>query len=432
MKTGGTAVQREQLLSLSKEFTAICEKGRILYLGTPQSRDSIYNTLPARGYDVRIWPGRFPTLAGEAKYGEFLAPSVKERALILGDRCRRGGGLDGALGWPTDPQRFDEVALQGKELDYGPEGFQLQYLLDTSLMDAARMQLKLKDFIVGDYQHDSVPELLQWAPSHGLKVTLPEDHPVPKAELYAPAAASEVFVKPQNVTMSLDPAGDGGDEIAFAIGGVVGPYIHVMGIGGLRGGFTDENMDKIVELCKHYGVTCIDVEKNFGAGTVTKLLTQYFGAIDPKTNKPRLSGVGLNDVPSGNAQKERRIIDTIRPVLQRHRIVLHRAAIDMDLECCRSYGRSQGGIYSALYQIMNITTDHGSLQKDDRVDALEQLVRKLAGFLVRDEEKEAELRKIAKAKDFIANPMGFRPGVEPPKQSSRGVGRVAKRRASRR
>ena len=81
---------------------------------------------------------------------------------------------------------------------------------------------------------------------------------------------------------------------------------------------------------------------------------------------------------------------------------------------------------------MNITTDHGSLQKDDRVDALEQRGRKLAGFLVRDEEKEAELRKIAKAKDFIANPMGFRPGVEPPKQSSRGVGRVAKRRASRR
>lgn len=425
-KTGGTAVQREQLLALSKEFTAICERGRILYLGTPQSRDSIYNTLPSRGYDVRIWPGRFPTPTSQEKYGQFLAPSIMERAAVLGPRCLSGGGLDGSLGWATDPERFDEAALQTKELDYGPEGFQLQYLLDTSLMDAARLQLKLKDLIIGDFSHDSVPEILQWAPNPTLKLDMRDSY-VPNADLYLPAHQSSEFVAPSNVLMTLDPAGDGGDEVAFAIGGVVGPYIHCMAAGGLRGGFTDENMQSIVDLCKRFGVKNIKVEKNFGAGTVSKLLLQYFKGIDPDTHEERLKGVGLEDVPSGNAQKEARIIDTLRPVMERHRLVLHRTAIEMDIEYCKVYGRSQAAVYSLLYQLSSITKERGSLTKDDRVDALEQLVRGLMGHLVKDEEREAELRRLESAKQFINNPMGVRPGMEMMK-TKQTRGRIARRR----
>lgn len=60
-KNGLTVTQRELLRHLTKEFSSICISGDILYLGTPQSKDSIYNTLPARGYEVRIWPGRYPS-----------------------------------------------------------------------------------------------------------------------------------------------------------------------------------------------------------------------------------------------------------------------------------------------------------------------------------------------------------------------------------
>ncbi|QYW05818.1 terminase large subunit [Vibrio phage vB_VpaP_G1] len=59
-KNSLTALMREQLLAKTLDFTSINQNGRILYLGTPQSSDSIYNTLPERGYEVRIWPGRFP------------------------------------------------------------------------------------------------------------------------------------------------------------------------------------------------------------------------------------------------------------------------------------------------------------------------------------------------------------------------------------
>ncbi len=119
-KNALTQVQREQLLHKTKDFTSICSDGRIVYLGTPQTTDSIYNTLPARGYTVRIWPGRFPTLEEEQEYGEFLAPWIKDRMQKAPD-LRTGGGVLGDVGQPTDPgDRLGEASLQGKKVGSGP------------------------------------------------------------------------------------------------------------------------------------------------------------------------------------------------------------------------------------------------------------------------------------------------------------------------
>ena len=41
---------RDDLLNRTKEFAAICTHGDIVYLGTPQTRESIYKTLLSRGY----------------------------------------------------------------------------------------------------------------------------------------------------------------------------------------------------------------------------------------------------------------------------------------------------------------------------------------------------------------------------------------------
>lgn len=404
-KNGLTAQQRANLEHLSREFSSICTHGRIMYLGTPQTKDSIYNRLPQRGFEVRIWPGRFPTLEQEKAYGVHLAPSILERMQMLGDKCRRGGGgLDGSRGWATDPHRFDEAALQGKELDQGPEGFELQYMLNTSLMDALRQQLKIKDLIVGDFAHDSVPEVCTWAADPRLQWPAPRGLEVLKPELYRPGSMADHFTKPSSMTMTVDPASDGGDEMAFAIGGIVGPYMHCVGWGGFRGGFADKNLEKLVQLVKQFDVTHVVVEKNMGAGAVTRLIQNYFNGLD-ENNKRRVTGVAVSE-RNATGQKERRIIDSIRPILQRHRLVMHKSAIDMDAELIQEYPADRRITYSGLYQMHNITTDRGSLTKDDRIDALEQLCRELVDFLVIDEEKEAQLRQKAEVEQFINDPMG--------------------------
>lgn len=409
-KNGLTATERAKLVRQSQEFTSICTHGKILYLGTPQSRESIYNGLPARGFNMRIWPGRFPSLDEQERYGEYLAPSIVERCLTLeaqGLLCRTGKGLDGTRGWSADPQRYDEQTLIEKELDQGPEGFQLQYMLDTSLADDIRMQLKLKDLIVGEFTHERVPEQISWAADERFKLKF-EAHKfaILKPDLYLPASMDGGWQPLQQMTMFVDPAGNGGDELSYAVGGVLGPYIHVVSIGGWKGGFAEDNLEKCVCLAEELGVKIIYVEKNMGAGAVGQLFRNWMNKIDEKTGKKRCTGIAVEDRQK-NGQKEKRIVDTLRPVMQRHRLILHRRALDDDFKLLAQYPVDQRNIRSVFHQIHNITTDRGSLQKDDRIDALEGLVRELTPALLRDDEAATRSREKSALMEFLTNPMGI-------------------------
>lgn len=424
-KNGLTATQRAQTELLSKEFSAICTQGKILYLGTPQTKDSIYNNLPGRGYTVRIWPGRFPTASELEKYGDHLAPSIIERMAVLGPKCQTGGGLDGTRGWCADPERYTEQELQNKELDNGPEYFQLQYMLDTALSDAMRQQIKLRDLVVGDFNFESVPETVGWAAEKQFKLELPTSFPVTKPELYSPAFIAPNFCAIQSMSMAVDPAGNGGDEIAFAIGGTVGPYIHLVGVGGYKGGLSEENMEKLLQLCVMFKVKQLLIEENMGAGTPRLLITNYFNRTDSR-GKRYIEGCGI-DKYAATGQKERRIIETVRPVVQRHRLIVHRTALDMDQDLLQQYPQDKRNVRSLFYQMHSITTDRGCLEKDDRLDALEGLVRALAPTLVKDEDKANEARRLAEAKTFINDPMGTAKYKSTPPKHSRGSAYLRRR-----
>lgn len=405
-KNGLTATERAKLFQLTKEFSSIVSdsNGQILYLGTPQTKDSIYNTLPQRGFTLRIWPGRFPDADTIKAYGGALAPSILERIALIGSRCQTGRGLDGTRGWATDPERLSESDLEEKELDQGPETFELQFMLNTHLSDLARQQLRLRDLIFLDTDHKHVPELVHWAAEPRFRLDLDPSFPVVGAELYRAASTSDTFMKPTAVTMSIDPAGAGGDELAFAIGAAAGPYLHVFAWGGFLGGVSDANLEKVVKLCKEFGVSTICIEKNMGHGTVALVVQNYFNAVID--GKKRLEGVGIVETYS-TGQKERRIIDTVRPVMQRHRLVMHRSAMQMDADTLQQYGMQERAVRSGFYQMQNLTSDRGSLEKDDRLDALSILVHHLQGFLVIDAEKASRKRQEAIAKEYVENPMGY-------------------------
>lgn len=409
-KNSLSSTERQKLVQLTKEFTSIVSDsgGKIIYLGTPQTKDSIYNSLPSRGFTVRIWPGRFPdedTLEG---YAGMLAPSILNRMQLLGPTCRTGKGLDGTRGWVTDPGRISETEHCSKEIDQGPETYELQFMLSTSLSDAARQQLRIRDLLFVDTSRDSLPEHYVWtaAPQYACK---PLEHVLPGAETYLPASSGTPAGKLQSVTMALDPAGSGGDEMSYAIGGAVGSYVHILAWGGFQGGLTEPNMQKLVDLCKQFDVTNCVLEKNMGHGTATMLVQNYFLA-QGADGKKRLPGVGISEIYS-TGQKERRIIDCLRPVLQRHRMIVHQTAVETDRMDCQQYPAASRQERSGFYQMQNITTDRGSLEKDDRIDALAILVRQLAGFLSIDEERAGRERQEAAARDFINNPMGHPQGV---------------------
>lgn len=400
-KNGLTVGQRQLLLALTREFTSINTHGDILYLGTPQTKDSIYNTLPGRGFEVRIWPGRFPNNDERERYGSMLAPYIADK-LDVDPTLGTGFGLAGDRGAPTDPQRFNDEALIEKELDQGPEGFQLQYMLDTSLADALRQQLKLGDFLCADFSPDRVPEIVIHRAARELQLELPPQFPVLGAKLYRPVpeVTCDWLELPKDRIMTIDPAGGGGDEIGYATGTALGPYIHVMDVGGIMGGLTHENALKIIEIVKRDKVSAIIVESNMGHGLFEINLRAEFAKVEEVKN------VGIVGEYS-TGQKERRIIDSLVGAMQRHRIVLHQQVFKSDEHWNKQHTIDKRKERSLFYQVENITTDRQSLTKDDRIEALAMLVRRFKAMLALDEEKAAKARKEADLKARLANPMDY-------------------------
>lgn len=416
-KNSYTVTMREQLLQLTKEFTSINTHGDILYLGTPQTKDSVYNSLPARGYTIRVWPGRYPTPEETEKYGDRLAPSIAAR-LAADPSLATGGGIDGTRGKPTDPDRFDEEELVKKEIDKGPEDFQLQHMLDTSLSDAMRRQLKLSNFLVANFDWDNVPEVVAYLADNRHLVQLPQDFAVPGAKLYHPAPTDCTFRKPADVAMFIDPAGGGGDELTWAIGSAVGPWIHVFEVNGRGGGLTEQNEARLRQAITTYGVTRIRCESNMGHGTFEISLRAML-------REHGLGHVGVTGEYSVG-QKERRIINRLQSPSARHRIVLHKGVFDADVEARALYSPEKRKQYSVFYQIENITTDHNSIPKDDRVEAMAGVVSLFATALLDDPEAAERARQQAALQEFLRNPMGYTHINTQPTKGTRG--RVARRR----
>ena len=408
-KNSLTDTEREKIKLFSKEFASIVatEFGRIMYLGTPQTEKSIYRDLPNQGFNVRTWFGRYPNKETFERYNlNHIAPSLLKHieddpTLLLG-----GYGIDGTMGKRTDPARYSEDEMLSKELVYGAAGFYLQFMLDTTLSDAERSRLKLSDFIVGDYSSDEVPERIFYAAERRVEIPkseLPSWYNVYK--MYNAAAISDTaFVQLDAKVLKVDPAGSGGDEVGYAALGATKGYIHLLTVGGIRGGLCEENLDHIIDEAVDLGITNISVEKNMGHGTAAMVFTQRIK--ERSSDEPHLRAMGVSEYYV-TGQKEKRIIDALSPVMRKHKLIVHQRAIDNDKACSLKHNLEKQAFSSFFYQVASITNDRGSLAMDDRIDAVASGVMELNAILAYDDAKAAEKREEIKAQEFVDNPMGY-------------------------
>lgn len=351
-----TQMMRDKIQETIKEFDAVLKPdGRIVYLGTPQTEMSIYNVLPERGYEIRIWPARIPSDKMMQSYGHRIAPYVKEM-------CERL-----AVGDPVDEERFDDIDLKEREASYGKSGFALQYMLDTSLSDVGRYPLKLRDLIVHPLDTEVASPKLTWASSPELAWNDLEAVGLAGDRYYRPMEVAEGHAKYTGSVMSIDPAGMGKDETAYAVVKILNGQLFVTASGGFLGGYTTEILKKLARVARHNKVNYIVVESNFGDGMFSQLL------------KPVLAeDVGYPctvEEIKHNIQKERRIIDTLEPLMNTHRLIVCKSVIERDKEDEVSsellgMSASQRALYQLFYQMSRITFEKGSLRHDDRLDAL--------------------------------------------------------------
>lgn len=360
----GTQVQRYKLGEAVKEFDAIIKpEGNIIYLGTPQNEMSLYNELQQRGYKTRIWTVMYPENGTEREfYGDRLAKLIADKY---------DSDPEQWAGKPTDPKRFNEEEIYKRRLSYGKAGFALQFMLNTNLSDVEKYPLKVADLIVSSLDPEEASLTYSWSNErmHRLQdvpcVALKGDY------YHEPNSRSTETVRYTGCCMAIDPSGRGKDETAYAVIKYLNGYLFIMEVGGFRDGYSDSVLQQLANKAKYHGVNEIVIEGNFGDGMFTKLFTPVVIRTHP---------CAISEVKN-YTQKEARIIDTLEPVMMRHKLIVNTQVIIDDFAI---YEMNQQ--YSLFYQLTRLSRDRGSLAHDDRLDAVTMAVKYWLDQMDRDEQ----------------------------------------------
>lgn len=361
MKLSRTALMREQLMQNCRDFASIVQDaaGRIVYLGTPQTDSSIYNSLPGMGFAVRIWPGRYPTPEQMDSYGSHLAPYIRS-ALERDPSLQTGGGERGDQGQPTDPQLMPESSLVAKEQKQGVAYFQLQHMLSTKMTDALRYPLKPVNIVVM-----RLGDMLPVNVVRGMSHEHIRDYQIGslKAQATSPQYVSPEVAKPTLRHMRIDPAGGGAnaDETGYAVSEHLNGNVFVRKVGGVPGGYDDRNLTELAQTVARWNPDVLDIEKNFGHGSFTKVLMPYL---------EKAGWRGAINEPWESTRKEQRICDVLEPIMGRGSLIFDETVFLDDWDTTNRYPMDKRQQYTLLQQIAKITRDPGCLSHDDRIDAL--------------------------------------------------------------
>ena len=370
-----TQVKRDHIESAVTEFRQIVSplNGSLLFLGTPHTEVSIYNKLHDKGIPTRIFPIKFPTEQQQEKYGNKLAP-------YIANKVQQDPTL---VGTSTDPLRFSEDMIIKLEAE-GRSKFAMQQMLDTTLSDIERYPLKCSDLIIMDCNKDIAPEKVAYgsSPNQALK-----DIPcngIGTDRYYSPIPIPDIkWLNYNYKVMTIDPSGRGQDELAYNVGGVLNSQIFLLKQGGKQGGYSLENLRFLAELAKEYKVNKIKIESNFGDGMFTALFIPIIKKLGYQCEIEEIRH---------NTQKERRIIDTLEPVMNQHRLIVNKQVIIDDANSIKIYPYEKQQQYSLFYQMTRITKDRGCLNHDDRLDCLAMMVADCLEMMSDDADEKIQQR----------------------------------------
>ena len=346
-----TDMMREKLLQLVTEGESVLTPkpdSRIVFLGTPQTTFTIYRTLRERNYRPFVWPARYPkSLIG---YEEILAPQLQ------GDIDTKGH--DNITWQPTDT-RFSEINLLEREQSMSRSNFMLQFMLDTSLSDALKFPLKLSDFAVLPLDREKGPSDLVWGSDKETLLDLPAVA-LPGDRWHRPKAVSE-FVHYGQTIVAVDPSGRGKDETVAVVLSQINGLIFIRDMMATQDGYSDKTLCGILRMAGRYGASMCLIESNFGDGAVMELMKKH--AQEMKV------GMDFEEVRA-TTRKEDRIIDTLEPVLNQHRLVIDQRLIDWDYRSNPEMAPEERLPRMLMYQLTRMCREKGAVKHDDRVDAL--------------------------------------------------------------
>lgn len=346
-----TDMMREKLLQLVTEGESVLtprEDSRIVFLGTPQTTFTIYRTLRERNYLPMVWPARYPkTLVG---YEDILAPELQA------DIDKQG--LE-ALAWKPTDTRFSELNLLEREQSMSRSNFMLQFQLDTSLSDAQKFPLKIADIIALPLDGNVGPSSLVWRTDKSTLLDLP-CVALPGDRWYGPQETGPSVPFGETI-VAVDPSGRGKDETVALVLSQINGNLFLREIYASQDGYSDKTLCGILRMAGKFKATKVLIESNFGDGLVMEVMKKH--AIEMKV------GVEFEEVRS-TTRKEDRIIDTMEPVLNQHRLVVDSRLVTWDYQSNHDMAPEERLPRMLMYQLTRMCREKGAVKHDDRLDCL--------------------------------------------------------------
>lgn len=368
-----SVVMREKVDFYAKEAHNLLIAGHeeTITLCTPHSKDSVYMGWIAEGHAPLVIPSEY--VSKEHFLYQYIAKHIRDRA----------EKFPSLVGKATD-ERINDKVLADKCIKIGRSEYKLQYLLDVSESDELKHPLKLNDLIVTDVLDDEAPIKIGHSSMPDNQIYI-KHNGFKGDKFYQPSFIGQDKMNYQVKLMSIDTSGRGSNETAYSVGYILNEKIFAKDIGGFKGGYDNDTMMGIIQIAKAYGVNYIIIESNFGDGAFAKIFEPYVAKY--------LTNVAIVETRA-KGQKEIRIINTLEPLLNQHKIIIDKTLLDRDSKSSLSS--------SFTYQLSHLTRERDCLKEDDRIDSFEMLCAyAIENFFGVNEERLEEISKEKELEDIM-------------------------------
>lgn len=243
--------------------------------------------------------------------------------------------------------------------------------------------MRISDLIVMDLDPAKVPMHIEWGGDPTIS---------PNANyMFGPLFILPNSQEYEDVLMTIDTSGVGGDETAYCVAKRSGDYYFIIDIGGMAGGYAESTKgnskkvrESLISIALAHNVNTVYIENNNDKSLV-KLLKQSWKK-KKKNDQEKEKGARNRDLKfisrHQSANKETRIIDKLQPLLTAHQLIIDKKALQRDFN-----SQPQTDLnYKFFYQLMTVVEnrlpseryfDQGKPVHDDRVDAVADAIHYL-------------------------------------------------------
>ena len=166
-----------------------------------------------------------------------------------------------------------------------------------------------------------------------------------------------------------------------------------------KDGYSDKTLCSIIRMGKKYKASRLLVESNFGDGMICELFNRH--------NITMQGNMSIEEIRA-TVRKEERIIDTLEPIMNQHKLIIDSKVFEYDYKSNPDEAPEKRLEYMLGYQMSRMCREKGAVKHDDRVDALAQGVQWFIDALAQSANRNIAMRKheewLAMQEAFINDP----------------------------